>query len=197
MNTASVLIKPQSVVAVIHLGYFELLPPHSQQAISNQHTFESICSLFCLCFMDISQLFFRFVMFQHLHFRCLHKWLCSWILSCWYDAILFLKRAAGQWLSADGKQPRVQSNLLLFLCVCALQLGQAVTKNPGYLKLRRIRAAQNIAKTVRQTSNKEIIGWLMLTDVDTLLVKYFWYIWSVFLFSKDALNESKMTLKHL
>lgn len=28
------------------------------------------------------------------------------------------------------------------------QLGQAVTKNPGYLKLRRIRAAQNIAKTV-------------------------------------------------
>lgn len=31
----------------------------------------------------------------------------------------------------------------------ASQLGQAVTKNPGYLKLRRIRAAQNIAKTVR------------------------------------------------
>lgn len=30
-----------------------------------------------------------------------------------------------------------------------IQLGQAVTKNPGYLKLRRIRAAQNIAKTVR------------------------------------------------
>lgn len=35
------------------------------------------------------------------------------------------------------------------VCVCVLQLGQAVTKNPGYLKLRRIRAAQNIAKTVR------------------------------------------------
>lgn len=31
---------------------------------------------------------------------------------------------------------------------CVLQLGQAVTKNPGYLKLRKIRAAQNIAKTV-------------------------------------------------
>uniref|UniRef100_A0A3Q4G5G9 Prohibitin n=1 Tax=Neolamprologus brichardi TaxID=32507 RepID=A0A3Q4G5G9_NEOBR len=30
----------------------------------------------------------------------------------------------------------------------AKMLGQAVTKNPGYLKLRRIRAAQNIAKTV-------------------------------------------------
>lgn len=29
------------------------------------------------------------------------------------------------------------------------QLGEAVTKNPGYLKLRKIRAAQNIAKTVR------------------------------------------------
>jgi len=29
------------------------------------------------------------------------------------------------------------------------QLGEAVTKNPGYLKLRRIRAAQNIAKTVQ------------------------------------------------
>lgn len=49
MNTASVPIKPQSVVAVIHLGYFELLPPHSQQAISNQNTFESICSLFLVC----------------------------------------------------------------------------------------------------------------------------------------------------
>ncbi|MBN3311293.1 PHB2 protein, partial [Amia calva] len=31
----------------------------------------------------------------------------------------------------------------------AKMLGEAVTKNPGYLKLRRIRAAQNIAKTVR------------------------------------------------
>ncbi|TVK90636.1 Prohibitin-2 [Bagarius yarrelli] len=31
----------------------------------------------------------------------------------------------------------------------AKMLGQAVTKNPGYLKLRRIRAAQNIAKMVR------------------------------------------------
>uniref|UniRef100_A0A8C5NAC5 Prohibitin n=1 Tax=Gouania willdenowi TaxID=441366 RepID=A0A8C5NAC5_GOUWI len=31
----------------------------------------------------------------------------------------------------------------------AKMLGEAVTKNPGYLKLRKIRAAQNIAKTVR------------------------------------------------
>ncbi|KAI2667369.1 Prohibitin-2 [Labeo rohita] len=36
----------------------------------------------------------------------------------------------------------------------AKMLGQAVTKNPGYLKLRRIRAAQNIAKTVAASQNK-------------------------------------------
>lgn len=35
------------------------------------------------------------------------------------------------------------------VCIRVFQLGEAVTKNPGYLKLRRIRAAQNIAKTVR------------------------------------------------
>ncbi|RVE74101.1 hypothetical protein OJAV_G00038040 [Oryzias javanicus] len=36
----------------------------------------------------------------------------------------------------------------------AKMLGQAVTKNPGYLKLRRIRAAQNIAKTVATSQNR-------------------------------------------
>ncbi|XP_038858837.1 prohibitin-2-like isoform X1 [Salvelinus fontinalis] len=36
----------------------------------------------------------------------------------------------------------------------AKMLGQAVTKNPGYLKLRRIRAAQAIAKTVATSQNK-------------------------------------------
>ncbi|KAG9277333.1 prohibitin-2-like isoform X1 [Astyanax mexicanus] len=36
----------------------------------------------------------------------------------------------------------------------AKMLGEAVTKNPGYLKLRRIRAAQNIAKTVAASQNK-------------------------------------------
>ncbi|MEQ2315476.1 hypothetical protein AMECASPLE_022845 [Ameca splendens] len=36
----------------------------------------------------------------------------------------------------------------------AKMLGQAVTKNPGYLKLRKIRAAQNIAKTVAQSQNR-------------------------------------------
>jgi hypothetical protein len=28
------------------------------------------------------------------------------------------------------------------------QIGNAISKNPGYLKIRKIRAAQNIAKTV-------------------------------------------------
>ncbi|XP_072294648.1 prohibitin-2-like [Eucyclogobius newberryi] len=36
----------------------------------------------------------------------------------------------------------------------AKMLGQAVTKNPGYLKLRRIRAAQSIAKTMATSQNK-------------------------------------------
>lgn len=36
----------------------------------------------------------------------------------------------------------------------AKMLGEAVTKNPGYLKLRRIRAAQSIAKTVAASQNK-------------------------------------------
>lgn len=36
----------------------------------------------------------------------------------------------------------------------AKMLGQAVTKNPGYLKLRKIRAAQSIAKTVSQSQNR-------------------------------------------
>uniref|UniRef100_A0AAZ3R6P6 Prohibitin n=1 Tax=Oncorhynchus tshawytscha TaxID=74940 RepID=A0AAZ3R6P6_ONCTS len=36
----------------------------------------------------------------------------------------------------------------------AVEAKQAVTKNPGYLKLRKIRAAQNIAKTVATSQNK-------------------------------------------
>ena len=32
-----------------------------------------------------------------------------------------------------------------------VHLGDAISKNPGYLKLRKIRAAQSIAKTVIQT----------------------------------------------
>ena len=39
---------------------------------------------------------------------------------------------------------------LTFFCfsVFSLYLGEAISKNPGYLKLRKIRAAQAIAKTV-------------------------------------------------
>nr|AFK10859.1 prohibitin-2-like isoform 2 [Callorhinchus milii] len=36
----------------------------------------------------------------------------------------------------------------------AIMLGEAVTKHPGYLKLRRIRAAQNIAKTISTSLNR-------------------------------------------
>jgi len=36
----------------------------------------------------------------------------------------------------------------------SLQLGEALSTNPGYLKLRKIRAAQGIARTVAQSQNK-------------------------------------------
>lgn len=46
------------------------------------------------------------------------------------------------------------------MSVCVLQLGEAVTKNPGYLKLRKIRAAQTIAKTVRDIIPKLIFSFI-------------------------------------
>lgn len=46
----------------------------------------------------------------------------------------------------------------------AKMLGLAVTKNPGYLKLRRIKAAQNIAKTVATSQNKVYL------NADTLVL---------------------------
>lgn len=49
------------------------------------------------------------------------------------------------WLNIS---PSLTHSVLVFFS-SGSQLGEAVTKNPGYLKLRRIRAAQNIAKTVR------------------------------------------------
>ena len=39
-------------------------------------------------------------------------------------------------------------------------VGEAISKNPGFLKLRRIRAAQNIAKTVRHLFLRSLISWL-------------------------------------
>ncbi|CAJ1060143.1 prohibitin-2-like [Xyrichtys novacula] len=46
----------------------------------------------------------------------------------------------------------------------AKMLGLAINRNPGYLKLRRIRAAQTVAKTVATSQNK------MYLDVDSLVL---------------------------
>jgi len=50
----------------------------------------------------------------------------------------------------------------------ALKLGEATSKDPGYLKLRKIRAAQQIAKTISESSNKVYLstGSLMLNLAD-------------------------------
>jgi len=50
----------------------------------------------------------------------------------------------------------------------AKMLGDAISKNPGYLKLRKIRAAQQIAKTISQSSNRVYLnaGSLMLNIAD-------------------------------
>ena len=62
-------------------------------------------------------------------------------------------RPKGSELAGHEGQRAMAHSQTLFMCVCVgLQLGAAVTKNPGYLKLRRIRAAQNIAKTVLPTA---------------------------------------------
>lgn len=53
------------------------------------------------------------------------------------------------WVSLSPADEERNKEVCCVVCICAFQLGEAVTKNPGYLKLRRIRAAQNIAKTVR------------------------------------------------
>ncbi|XP_037077594.1 prohibitin-2-like [Pollicipes pollicipes] len=50
----------------------------------------------------------------------------------------------------------------------AEMVGKAISQNPGYLKLRKIRAAQNIARTVAQSQNKVYLntGTLMLNIND-------------------------------
>lgn len=40
----------------------------------------------------------------------------------------------------------------------AQMLGEAISKNPGYLKLRKIRAAQNIARTIANSQNRVYLG---------------------------------------
>ncbi|XP_071945490.1 prohibitin-2-like [Antedon mediterranea] len=50
----------------------------------------------------------------------------------------------------------------------AIMLGEAISQNPGYLKLRKIRAAQNIARTVAASQNRVYLnaGSLMLNVID-------------------------------
>ncbi|XP_064598919.1 prohibitin-2-like [Liolophura sinensis] len=50
----------------------------------------------------------------------------------------------------------------------AKMIGQAISQNPGYLKLRKIRAAQNIARTVATSQNRVYLnaGSLMLNILD-------------------------------
>lgn len=50
----------------------------------------------------------------------------------------------------------------------AEMVGKAISENPGYLKLRKIRAAQNIARTIAQSQNKVYLntGTLMLNIND-------------------------------
>jgi prohibitin 2 len=50
----------------------------------------------------------------------------------------------------------------------AKMLGDAIAKDPGYLKLRKIRAAQHVAKTIAQSQNRVYLdsGSLMLNITD-------------------------------
>jgi len=60
--------------------------------------------------------------------------------------------------------------LLLFfkISLTLQQIGEAISKNPGYLKLKKIRAAQNIARTIAASKNRVYInaGTLMLNIND-------------------------------
>ncbi|KAK3589559.1 hypothetical protein CHS0354_041688 [Potamilus streckersoni] len=40
----------------------------------------------------------------------------------------------------------------------SVYIGQAVGMNPGYLKLRKIRAAQNIARTIATSQNRAFLN---------------------------------------
>ncbi|KAF2981683.1 hypothetical protein EK904_001146 [Melospiza melodia maxima] len=63
------------------------------------------------------------------------------------------RRFCGMWLEEflEGKR-------LLFvgfsLTLVPLYLGEALSRNPGYIKLRKIRAAQNISKTIAASQNR-------------------------------------------
>ncbi|XP_072024431.1 prohibitin-2-like isoform X1 [Amphiura filiformis] len=60
-----------------------------------------------------------------------------------------------QFLVEKAKQERQQRVVQAEGEAAAAQmLGEAVSKNPGYLKLRKIRATQNIARTIAQSQNR-------------------------------------------
>ena len=73
---------------------------------------------------------------------------------------------------------QLQKHAALFLsCQMILnfdQVGQAISTNPGYLKLRKIRAAQNIARTVSFCTLKllAIYPWTNSITIIFLLIYY-------------------------
>jgi hypothetical protein len=48
---------------------------------------------------------------------------------------------------------RINVNIFHGISLTPLYLGEAIGSNPGYLKLRKIRASQSIARTVSQFNN--------------------------------------------
>jgi len=64
----------------------------------------------------------------------------------------------------------ILSNLLCFSgeAQAATLLGEAISKNPGYLKLRKLRASGTIAKTISSAQNRVYLnaGTLMLNIND-------------------------------
>ncbi|PNJ30426.1 PHB2 isoform 10, partial [Pongo abelii] len=68
--------------------------------------------------------------------------------------------------AVEAKQPRggleqgsvVRTGPGIETCPCVNlnppHLGEALSKNPGYIKLRKIRAAQNISKTIATSQNR-------------------------------------------
>ncbi|KAK4829790.1 hypothetical protein QYF61_006627 [Mycteria americana] len=63
------------------------------------------------------------------------------------------ERCCGLWLEEflEGKQLPLAG---FSLTVAPLYLGEALSRNPGYIKLRKIRAAQNISKTIAGSQNR-------------------------------------------
>ena len=74
-----------------------------------------------------------------------------------------------QYIVEKAKQERQQKVVQAEGEAAAAQMiGTAISKNPGYLKLKKIRAAQNIARTIASSKNRVYIhtGTLMLNVND-------------------------------